>query len=331
MAKKPRPRPRTPKRRVPPTLDSHVPPLQGVPQHPKGSLIIIGGNETKDGHKPILEEVASRVGRGKLVIATFASNEPREQWEQYRNVFRSIGVKRVEHLDARTRDELIATPQLEVVEGANVLFFAGGDQLKITSLFGGTPLCEAIRKRYSAGATIAGTSSGAAVMSETMLVAGNGGESHTSGESLRMAPGLGFIPGVIIDQHFAERGRIGRLLGAVAQNPRLLGIGIDEDTAVAFDGHRKFQVLGTGAVYVIDGRNVLYTDVAEDAGDTTSIHGLMLHVLATADSFDLVDRVPIAPPPKAKQRAQDQQRQQREKQHKEEQHKEEQQQEAAGQ
>jgi cyanophycinase len=169
--------------------------------------------------------------------------------------------------------------------------------LKITSRFGGTPLCEVVRKLYAQGATIAGTSSGASVMSETMLVAGNGEDSHISGGSLRMAPGLGLVPGVIIDQHFAERGRIGRLLGAVAQNPRLLGIGIDEDTAIAFDGHKKFSVLGSGAVYIVDGRNMTYTGVAEDSGDTASIHGLILHVLAREDSFDLNERTPVAPSP----------------------------------
>jgi cyanophycinase len=296
MAKKPKPRTRKP--RVPPKIANHVPPLHAVPEHAKGGLIVIGGHENKKGHKPILEEVARRVGHGKLVIATFGSEEPQEQWEEYREVFKSIGVKRIAHLDARTRDDLIAEPKLDVTDGASVLFFGGGDQLKITSRFGGTPLCEVVRKLYTQGATIAGTSSGASVMSETMMVAGEGDESHTSGGTLRMAPGLGLIPGVIIDQHFAERGRIGRLLGAVAQNPRLLGLGIDEDTAVVFDGHKTFRVLGSGAIYVVDGRNMTYTDVAEDAGDTASIHGLIVHVLALEDQFDLNERSPQPPTPR---------------------------------
>jgi cyanophycinase len=297
-------RPQTRKRRIPAAVEDHIPPLRSVPAHAKGSLIIIGGNENKQGHKPILEELARRVGRGKLVVATFASEEPDEQWEQYRKVFSELGVRRLVHLDARTRDELIAEPQIEAAEDASVMFFAGGDQLKITSRFGGTPLCELVRQLYADGATIAGTSSGAAVMSETMLVDGRSDDSHTSGHSLRMAAGLGFVPGVIIDQHFAERGRIGRLLGAVAQNPRLLGIGIDEDTAIAFSGHRQFSVLGSGAVYIIDGRNLTYTDVAEDAGNTTSIHNLTLHVLSAADQFKLDDRLPQVPPKRKKLAAQ---------------------------
>jgi cyanophycinase len=180
---------------------------------------------------------------------------------------------------------------------ASVIFFAGGDQLKITSRFGGTQICEIVRQRYAEGALIAGTSSGAAVMSETMLVAGGeDNNSHQGKEDVRMAPGLGFLPGVIIDQHFAERGRISRLLGAIAQNPRLLGIGIDEDTAICFTGHHKFSVIGSGAVYVIDAKNMSFTDVAEDTRATSSIHGIALHVLAAADEFDLTTRTPILPP-----------------------------------
>src|SRR5215203_1017201 len=107
-------------------------------------------------------------------------------------------------------------------------------------------LCDRVRELYRNGATIAGTSSGASVMSETMMVAGEANDSQSASGSLRMAPGLAFIPGVIIDQHFAERGRIGRLVAAVAQNPRLLGLGIDENTAAVFDGHKRLRVLGSG-------------------------------------------------------------------------------------
>ncbi|HUQ87022.1 MAG TPA: cyanophycinase [Vicinamibacterales bacterium] len=301
MAKKKAQRPQQRKRRIPSERLSHVPPLHAVPRNSKGSLLIIGGNETKQVTNPILEELTAHIGRGKLVIATFASNEPSPQWERYRRLFKKMGVRRIEHLDARSRDELMINPLEKITEGASAIFFGGGDQLKITSRFGGTPTCEAIRKLYAAGAMIAGTSSGASVMSETMLVAGDGDGSDN--QSLRMAPGLGFIPGVIIDQHFAERGRIGRLLAAVAQNPRLLGLGIDEDTAVHFDGDDRFRVLGAGAVYVVDGRNGTYSNIAEDSVSASSMHGMIVHVLTTADTFDLTTRLPVAPPPKLKKAA----------------------------
>jgi cyanophycinase len=129
-------------------------------------------------------------------------------------------------------------------------------------------------------------------MSETMMVSGEGDQSHLVGGSLRMAPGLGLMPGVIIDQHFAERGRMGRLLGAVAQNPRLLGIGIDEDTAVLFDGQRKLTVLGSGAVYIVDGRAMTYTNAAEDDAGAASVYGMTVHILSESDGFDLQTREP---------------------------------------
>lgn len=267
-------------------------PQNSAPHNPAGSLLIIGGNENKQGHRPILEEIAKQVGSGKLVVATLASEEPEAQWEQYQRVFRELGVKRIEQLDVRRREELLENPRLELLEDAKVVFFAGGDQMKITAKFGGTALCGRMRELYGKGITIAGTSSGASVMSETMMVAGEGDQSNTVGGSLQMAPGLGLLPGVIIDQHFAERGRMGRLLGAVAQNPRLLGIGIDEDTAVLFSRERKFTVIGSGAVYVLDGRGITYTNAAEDSPQTLSVYGMRLHALSQADGFDLVTREP---------------------------------------
>jgi cyanophycinase len=288
MAKRRRPPVKRPQEITPP------PRLQPAPTRPRGSLVIIGGREEKtDGNRGILEELARRAAGGSLVVATMASEEPDAQWEEYRKVFRELGVRRIAHLDVRQREELIDNPRLDLINGAKVIFFAGGDQLKITSRFGGTALCDHMRELYRRGATIAGTSSGASVMSETMMVAGAGGESHEGTDSLKMAPGLGLMPGVIIDQHFAERGRMGRLLAAVAQNPRLLGIGIDENTAVVFDGNRKMTVMGSGAVYLVDGRAMTFTSATESDARAASIYGMVVHVLGEADDFDLQKREPV--------------------------------------
>ncbi|MDQ1468942.1 MAG: cyanophycinase [Bryobacterales bacterium] len=265
---------------------------EGTPCDARGDLVIIGGHENKEGHRPILEVLARRAGKGKLVVATLASDVPDEQWEQYRDVFRSLGVTHVEHLDVRRREDLLDDPRLELFEDARVIFFAGGDQLKITSKFGGTALCEKMRVLYQNGATVAGTSSGASVMSETMMIAGEGETSKEVGESLRLTAGLGLISGMIIDQHFAQRGRIGRLLSAVAQNPRLLGLGIDEDTAAVFERNQRFVVLGSGAVSVVDGKNLSYSNVAENTSQAISAFGLRLHMLSQGDSFDLETRTP---------------------------------------
>jgi cyanophycinase len=260
----------------------------------KGTIVVIGGRESKDGHRPILEDLAKRVGSGKLVVSTMASEEPGEQWEEYSRVFGDLGVKRIEQLDARRREDLLDEKYTNLLTDATVVFFAGGDQLKIASRFGGTALCNQLRELYVQGATIAGTSSGASIMSDVMLVAGGQDESQDVEGSLRLAPGLGLLTGVIIDQHFAERGRMGRLIAAVAQNPRCLGIGIDEDTSVVFEGSKDFRVSGSGAVYVVDGHALTFTNAAEDSQGTLSAFGSIVHVLADKDSFSLETRLPVS-------------------------------------
>jgi len=170
----------------------------------RGSLIIIGGHEEKAGQALILREVARRVGKKKLVVATVASEEPGAMWRDYQKAFSALGVQRIEHLNISDREALLQDPQPEILDDASVVFFTGGGQLRITTLFGGTELCERVQEFYRQGGTVAGTSAGASVMSDTMLVSGHGDESHHIG-SLQMAPGLGYIKDVIVDQHFAER------------------------------------------------------------------------------------------------------------------------------
>ena len=182
---------------------------------------------------------------------------------------------------------------MRVLDDAAGIFFSGGDQLRITSQIGDTCIEEKIRRIYERGGVVAGTSAGASVMSETMLVKGSSKETHRIGD-LHMAPGMGLVPDVIIDQHFAERGRMGRLLGAVAHNPRVLGIGIDEDTAALVHGE-AMRVIGSGAVYVVDGSAVTYCNVAEaEAERALSMHDVRVHVLSTGDSYDLGRRRPIS-------------------------------------
>jgi cyanophycinase len=256
-------------------------------------LVIIGGHEDKCGERKILHEVAKRVGHGKLVISTVASSEPDGLFEEYAKVFHDLGVKHVAELEIWSRDDARDDDKVKTVKGAAGFFFTGGDQLKITSQIGDTPVYEELRKLYKTGKVIAGTSAGASVVTDTMLVSGDGRESHRVSDSLHMAPGLGLIRGMIVDQHFAERGRLGRLLGAVAQNPKTLGVGIDEDTAIIVKNAEEFAVIGSGAVYVLDARNVTYSNIIEaKAEETLSIHNLKIHVLANGDTFDLKAREP---------------------------------------
>jgi cyanophycinase len=260
----------------------------------QGTLIIIGGHEEREGDAIILRAVAERAKGGKLVVATLATTEPEETYQNYRRAFTALGVKQIAHLDVPDREDLLRNPRPEIMTGASVVFFTGGGQLRITTQFGGTRLCEQIQEFYRKGGTIAGTSAGASVMSDTMLVSGEADSSHRVGSNLLMAPGLGYIKDVIIDQHFAERGRIGRLLGAVAQNPRFLGVGLDENTAIVVEKENRVRVLGAGAVYIVDGRQVTCTNMTdEDTDRTLSIFNVRLHVLSQGDEFDLWRREPV--------------------------------------
>jgi len=261
----------------------------------RGTLIIIGGHEEKsaDSDREILKAVAKKAcgTKGPLVIITAATHLPEEVATDYLGVFQSLDVPHLEVLDVRSREQAYSQEAVEKVSKASVLFFTGGDQLRITSQLGDSPVYRCMQDVFRGGATIAGTSAGAAAMPETMVVAGPGDESGQI-SALGMAPGLGLIDGVVIDSHFAERGRFGRLLGAVSQNPRNLGLGIDENTAIVVE-RALFRVLGGGPVYVMDGTQISYSSLSEaHPQGVLSIYDVRLHVLAREDRFDLARKRP---------------------------------------
>ncbi len=258
-----------------------------------GSLFVIGGAEDRQETKIILSHLAERVGAGKLVISTLASEYGEELWEIYRKLFSSMGVKHLKHLGIDHRDESSEDPRLGILSDATAVFFTGGDQLRITTRLGGTALSERIEEIYNRGGIIGGTSAGATALGEMMLVGTPGGGISKVGDVLQMTPGLGLAKNMIIDQHFSERGRIRRLLGAVAQNPRMLGVGIDEDTAVVVENDGMFYALGSGAVYVVDGHDLSYTNISEASfSRALSVFGVKLHVLSSGDRFDAHSRLP---------------------------------------
>lgn len=255
----------------------------------RGTLIIIGGSEDKKDEMEILKEVARRALKSKMVIVTIASNHPQEVWTDYRKIFNRLGVTEISHFSISEHHEARDPENIKIFDDAHTVFFSGGDQLKVTSKIGGTPVMEKIKDIYRKGGVVAGTSAGAAIMGEMMLVGSSGEEIHKVGD-WHMAPGLGFVDDMIVDQHFAQRGRIGRLLGAVAQNPGILGIGIDEDTAIVVKDD-SFRVIGANAAYVIDGRFVTSTNVSEAAAkETMSVHGIQIHILANKETFILSTR-----------------------------------------
>ena len=255
----------------------------------EGTLVIIGGHEDKQ-KGDILHRVAELAHYDSIVVATLASSVAQESWLDYQNVFRAMGVKAVRHLDVPDRSAAFDPEHLETLDGASLIFFTGGDQLEITTKIGGTEICEKIQDMFRNGVAVAGTSAGASVMSETMLVGAQEGENKLAYD---MAPGLGFFRHVVIDQHFAQRGRISRLLSAVARNPRMLGIGIDENTAIVANSS-TFEVIGEGSVYIVDGRAVTATNLSsEQTSRSMSIYNIKLHVLNCGDRFDLRSRQPL--------------------------------------
>jgi cyanophycinase len=262
----------------------------------RGCLIIIGGGEERDpdGPRVILREVAKHVHGGKLVLATVASHRPEGYFEEYRRAFADLGLGELVELYVEERSRAGDRDKLSALDDAAGIFFSGGDQLRIVSQISDTGIEAKVRALYERGGVVAGTSAGAAVMSEMMLVRGTSKITHRIGD-LHMAPGIGLMHSVIIDQHFAERGRFGRLVGAVAHNPRMLGLGLDENTAAVVEGDR-FRVIGSGAVYIVDGTDISYSNVAEARPEQAlSMHNMRVHVLSDEDGFDLKTRRPIPP------------------------------------
>ena len=263
-------------------------------ERPKGCLFMIGGGEDRDpaGQRLILREIARHLNGGKLVLATVASRQPLGYLQDYRNAFADLGIGELAHLHVGDRSEAGDLDKVQALDDAAGVFFSGGDQLRITSQIGDSGIEAKVRSLYERGGVVAGTSAGAAAMSENMLVRGSSSVSHRIGD-VQMAPGLGLIHDVIVDQHFAERGRFGRLMGAVALNPRELGLGIDEDTAVMVEGD-SFEVVGRGAVYVVDGDSMTYNNIEEDRMDRVlSMHNMTVHILGHGDRFDLTARTPV--------------------------------------
>ena len=259
-----------------------------------GQLVIIGGAEDKEGDCKILRELVRRAGgtKARIVIMTAATELPREVGDDYIRAFERLGAENARIVDTVTREDASSSTALEAIDKATAVFFTGVDQSRITSILKDTELDAAIHKRYESGIVVGGTSAGAAVMPDVMIVEGES-ETNPRMEIVEMGPGMGFLPGVVIDQHFLQRGRLGRLLSALAQQPAVLGFGIDENTAVVVSDN-KFEVVGEGAVTVVDVSEITHSnldDVLKD--EALAICGAKLHILPEGYKFDLSSRKPI--------------------------------------
>lgn len=259
-----------------------------------GQLVIIGGAEDKQGDCTILREFVRLAGgsKARIVVMTVATELPLEVGAEYVEVFDRLGVEDVRTFDVSSRENANAASAVKAIEKATGVFFTGGDQVRITNLLGGTKVDTALHQRHQTGMVLAGTSAGASMMSNTMIIEGEA-ETNPRIGIVEMAPGMEFIPGVVIDQHFAQRGRIGRLLSAVAKYPHHLGLGIDENTAVRVQDH-QFEVIGNGAVTVIDAGALTYSNLEKlSKNDDLALCGVTLHILPAGYRFDLRQRAPI--------------------------------------
>jgi len=260
----------------------------------RGQLVIIGGAEDKEGDCTILREFVRRAGgtQARIVVMTVATGLPDEVGRTYTEVFERLGVDDVRIIDTANREDGSDPRALEAIEKATGVFFTGGDQARITGNLKGTEVDAAIHRRYAEGIVVGGTSAGAAMMPDIMIIEGDS-ETNPRVNVVQMGPGMGFLPGVVIDQHFLQRGRMGRLISALAQQPAVLGFGIDENTAIAISDN-KFEVIGEGAVTIVDESGITHSNVGEILKDEAlAVCGARLHVLPHGYKFDLQTRKPI--------------------------------------
>jgi len=258
----------------------------------RGWIIPIGGAENKENDRHILERfVKVSGGRDADIVIIPTASRLAETGPRYERLFSEMGAARVTSMDFDTRRDCQETGRLSRLQEASGIFFTGGNQLRLTTLLGGTPVAKLIRSRNAQGVAVGGTSAGASILSEHMIAFGDEGSSVISG-SVRLAPGLGLTNRFIIDQHFRQRDRLGRLLTALAYNPFAIGIGLDEDTAAFIGPDETVEVEGSGGITVVDASEVSYSSMdSVNEGQPVCMLGLKLHILVAGATFNLHTRM----------------------------------------
>jgi cyanophycinase len=259
----------------------------------RGWIVPIGGAENKENDRHILERFI-RVSGGADANIVVIPSRMHETGPRYEQIFKDLGAANVTVMDFDTRRDCQEAGRLRRIEEATGIFFTGGNQLRLTTLLGGTPVAKLIRVRNAHGVTVGGTSAGASILSEHMIAFGDEGSSVISG-SVRLAPGLGLTNRFIIDQHFRQRDRLGRLITALAYNPFAVGIGLDEDTAAFIGPDETIEVEGSGGVTVVDASDVSYSSIGDvGEGQPVCMLGLKLHILVAGATFNLHTRLAAA-------------------------------------
>ena len=277
---------------------------------PKGKLIIIGGavdmgtnlgsgegiikpNYLKFFEQGILKRIVTESARQQdsvVEIITTASQIPELVGEEYIAAFKHFNVNHTGVLDIRSREDAKNDAYIDRIRKADVVMFSGGDQLRLSSIFGGTEFLQVLKARYAAeNFVIAGTSAGAAAASTNMIYRGQSNKALIKGE-VQITAGLGFIDSVIIDTHFVQRGRIGRLLYAVASNPGMLGIGLGEDAGLLITGGTMMEAIGSGLTILVNGRKMAETNIYDvEMGSPVSIRNMRVSVMSIFDKYDLTE------------------------------------------
>jgi len=261
-------------------------------------IMAIGGAEDKVGKLTILTTFFESAGgrQATIGIVPCASQEPSVVGARYHRIFTEMGAKSVEILDIRSPHECDEPRWLELLETCTGIFLSGGDQVRLFDFIHGSTFMAAIKNRLLMGTLVlAGTSAGAAVMGDKMISGGSSGESPNR-SLVDLMDGLGIIPELLVDQHFHNRNRMARLISAIAAYPDKLGIGIDEDTCAAFKGDGTFEVIGKGAVTIIDPQGLSHTNYRfSDESSPLNLHDLRVHVLSAGDRFDYRRRSVCSP------------------------------------
>lgn len=258
---------------------------------PQRRLVIIGGAEDKLGHRRILRRFVTMSGGSQAVIAVCAtaSSLGDEITDLYEKVFYELGAAEVLSVRPVNRAEANSTVATKAIHGASGIFFTGGNQARLSSVLRGTALGEEVSAMYRRGTVVGGTSAGASVVSEHMVALGAAGETPKQ-RMANLAQGLGLLPDVVVDQHFSQRGRFGRLLALVAANPSLLGMGVDEDTSAIVTDEVLLEVYGKGAVFLAEAQDAVTNAYAARGTEPILISGATVHFLPTATRFDLRER-----------------------------------------
>lgn len=261
----------------------------------RGYLVPIGGAEEKFDNPEILDKFVDICGGKTARIAIIpTASELEDTGRNYEKLFRQLGIRHAEVLQLITRDDCQSNKYLDYIEKADGVFMTGGNQLRLSTTLGGTPVAQAIRRRNANGMHVAGTSAGAAFMPEHMIAGGDEG-STPSPDMVTMAPGLGLTNSFIIDQHFRQRDRLGRLLTALAYNPFAVGIGLDEDTAAFIRPGDDLEVVGSGGITIIDPTKLSYSSMDRARrGDPVSLIDVKLHILIAGGRFEIGSRKAIA-------------------------------------